>query len=90
VLRSAGAAVAGLNAIEERRSGKPTANAVAFRNPPPRMGLFPVIFTTDYTFHEARVRHATGPRQLEDDNGITDLVTRGDQLIQTVQNERHI
>ena len=64
----AGAAVAGLNAIEVRRSGKPTANAVAFRSPPPRMGLFPVDFTSDYTFHEERVRRVSGPWQLEDDN----------------------
>jgi hypothetical protein len=32
-------------AIEVKRRGKPTASAAAFRNPPPRLGLFPVDIT---------------------------------------------
>lgn len=74
-LGPAGTAVAGLNAIELKRSGKPTANAVAFRNPPPRMGLFPVNFTIDYTFHEDGPGHIAGLRRLGAATGITDLVT---------------
>jgi hypothetical protein len=40
--------------MEVRSSGKPTANAVAFRRPLPRMGPFAVGFMSDYTFHEER------------------------------------
>lgn len=72
----AGAAVAGLIASEVRSSGNPMANAVAFRRPPPRMGLFPVGFTCDYTFHEERTGHVAGPGQLGPHKRFTGFVTR--------------
>ena len=56
----AGAAVAGVMAIEVRSSGKPTASAAAFRNPPPRMGLFPVDLTCK-PFTMYRPSHGWGP-----------------------------
>jgi hypothetical protein len=85
----AGAAVAGLNAIEVRRNGKPTANAVAFRNPLPRTGLFPVAFTGGYTFLKilAHIYAGLGAGNTMD---ITDLVNPRDQVLHTVQSDSQI
>jgi hypothetical protein len=83
----AGAAVAGLNASEVRRSGKPTANAVAFRNRLARMRLFPVDFTGDVTFHDVLARADCRPGKLGTATGITDLVMPVDHPIQTVQSD---
>ncbi|WP_255769953.1 hypothetical protein [Pseudarthrobacter sulfonivorans] len=74
VFSPAGAAVAGLIAIEARSSGKPTAKAVALRSPLPRTGRFEVDFTSDYTFHEERPATFAGLELLATANRITDLV----------------
>ncbi|HCB59678.1 MAG TPA: hypothetical protein DIT15_10585, partial [Arthrobacter bacterium] len=65
-----------LIASEVRSSGKPTAIAVTFLSPPPRMGLFPVDFTSDYTFHEERAGHVAGLKQLGRHPRITGFVMR--------------
>jgi hypothetical protein len=74
VICPAGAAVAGLIASEVRSNGKPTATAIAFLIPPPRMGLFPVDFTSDYTFHKERAGRIAGLKQLGRHSRITGFV----------------